>query len=141
MPCALTRPPRVRGFRATPRAHCATQDAKKYCDAEKTCQGFTFKDTTEPTLKLSVRFKSNSAVTYDPSWLSYTKTASPNPYFYQAGFLSDGKELHTGAMTLSDAQVRQTQALEVVRGCEEQRQLHHALVPFALLASVRVPGC
>ncbi|KAJ1633558.1 hypothetical protein T492DRAFT_866506 [Pavlovales sp. CCMP2436] len=78
-------------------------DAKKYCDAEKTCQGFTFKETEEPTQKLSVRFKSNSAVTYDPSWLSYTKSG-PAPYFYSTGFLGDGKELHAASMTLADAQ-------------------------------------
>jgi len=44
-------------------------------------------------------------VTYDPSWLSYTKSSTPTPYFYQAGFLGDGKELHSAQMTLADAQM------------------------------------
>lgn len=117
-PAAL-RVPRRRAQRSTavcppipaagaPRARA--QDAKKYCDAEKTCQGFTFKELDEPTQKLSVRFKSNAAVTYDPSWLSYTKSSTPTPYFYQAGFLGDGKELHSAQMTLADAQVRPRRA-------------------------------
>lgn len=80
------------------------QDAKQYCDAEPSCKGFTFKQTSEPVHKLSVRFKSTSAVTHDPSWLSYTKSASVNPYFYAAGFLGDGKELHSASLTLAEAQ-------------------------------------
>jgi len=86
--CVRTRPP---------------QDAKKYCDAERTCQGLTFKDSDEPQMKLSVRFKSASHVTFDPAWMTYTKTQSAVPYFYQAGFLGDGKELHSAAMLLADA--------------------------------------
>lgn len=109
-------------------APCPPQDAKKYCDAEKTCQGFTFKETDEPTQKLSVRFKSNAAVTYDSSWLSYTKSATPTPYFYQAGFLGDGKELHAAQMTLAEAQVRPLCAAQ--RACRA-----------LLLGSTVAPSC
>jgi hypothetical protein len=93
----------LRSSRQLPTATPA-QDAKQYCDAEPKCKGFTFKETTEPVHKLSVRFKSISTITHDPTWLSYTKSASPNPYFYAAGFLGDGKELHSASLTLADAQ-------------------------------------
>lgn len=105
------------------------QDAKNYCvssssprnqlpcsdlgrflwragDRESKCQGFTFKDTDEPTFKLSIRFKANKEVTYDPEWLSYTKTNAKAQFFYHGGYLGDGEEIHSERMTLSEAQVR-----------------------------------
>lgn len=55
-------------------AFMTAENAKKYCDANAKCAGFTVdKQPAEPTMEMFVRFKSSPVVSYDQSFGSYVK--------------------------------------------------------------------
>jgi hypothetical protein len=78
-----------------------------WCDKNAKCKGFSADKPKQATDTVYCRFSDSAKMTYDGSWMSYTKVpkSAGGPYTFHPGYLGDGKSVHEAFMTVDNAKL------------------------------------